>query len=251
MPESPRSRPAVVLVRPREEGNVGAACRAMANTGLSELRLVEPAPKLGEVARAFAVGAREVLEGARRFGSLSEALAPFRRVAGTTSARDRALSVPVVTPRELARRLPAEGADLPTALVFGPEVGGLTNDELALCHYLVTVPCAPEQPTLNLAQAVLIVAYELFVAEGAEPLAETDVEPPAPTGELDGLFDHLTGVLREVGFDRDSTFPGVVRDLRQLAGRARPTEREVTILRGVLRRVGNALRRAGGGGSSA
>ena len=223
---------------------MGAACRAMVNMGLSDLRLVEPAAEVGEVARRFAVGARGVLEGAERFGSLAEALGPFRRVVGTTSARDRALSVPVVTPRELARRLPAEGAGLPTALVFGSEVGGLTNDELALCHWLVTVPCAPEQPTLNLAQAVLIVAYELFVAEGAEPLAETEVEPPAPAADLDGLFEHLTGVLEDVGFARDTTFHGVLRDLRQLAGRARPTSREVTILRGVLRRVQNALRRA-------
>lgn len=246
MTDPPAPCPAVVLVRPREEGNVGAACRAMVNMGLSELRLVEPAPVLGEVARRFAVGAGGVLEGARRFSSLGEALAPFRRVVGTTSARDRALSVPVVTPRELAGRLPAGGRDLPTALVFGPEVGGLTNDELALCHWLVTVPCAPEQPTLNLAQAVLIVAYELFVGEGAEPLADAEVEPPASTGELDGLFEHLTGVLEHVGFARDSTFHGVVRDLRQLAGRARPTEREVTILRGVLRRVQNALRRPSG-----
>jgi len=219
----------------------------MVNMGLSELRLVEPAPALGEVAERFAVGARGVLDGARRFASLAEALAPFRRVVGTTSARDRALSVPVVTPRELARRVPAAGADLPTALVFGPEVGGLTNDELALCHLVVTVPCAPEQPTLNLAQAVLIVAYELFVAEGALPLAETEVEPPASAADLDGLFLHLTGVLEDVGFARDTTFHGVVRDLRQLAGRARPTEREVAILRGVLRRVQNALRRRGGG----
>jgi TrmH family RNA methyltransferase len=189
-----------------------------------------------------------VLEGARRFGSLAEAVAPFRRVVGTTSARDRALAVPVVTPRELAVRLPGGGADLPTALVFGPEVGGLTNDELALCHLVVTVPCAPVQPTLNLAQAVLITAYELFLARGAEPLADTKVEAPAPAGAVDGLFEHLVEILEEVGFARDTTFHGVLRDLRQLAGRARPTEREVTILRGVLRRVRNALRRAAGGG---
>lgn len=238
------SAPAVVLVRPREEGNLGAACRAMANMGLTELRLVEPAAAAGEVARAFAVGAREVLLGARRFDSLAAAVAPFRRVVGTTSARDRALAVPVMTPRELAKRLPGGGTDLPTALVFGPEVGGLTNDELALCHLVVTVPCAPVQPTLNLAQAVLIVAYELFLARGAAPLAEARVEPPAPAAAVDGLFEHLTGVLEEVGFARDTTFHGVVRDLRQLAGRARATEREVTILRGVLRRVRNALRRA-------
>lgn len=226
---------------------MGAACRAMVNLGLDELRLVEPAAELGEVARAFAVGAREVLAGARRFASLAEALAPFRRVVGTTSARDRALAVPVVTPRELAAALPAGGADLPTALVFGPEVGGLTRDELALCQLVVTVPCAPRQPTLNLAQSVLIVAYELFLARGAAPPVDARVAPPAPASGVAGLFEHLTAVLEDVGFARDSTFPGVLRDLRQLAGRARPTEHEVTVLRGVLRRVQNALRRARGG----
>lgn len=270
MPTSPPQPPVVVLVRPRVEGNVGAACRAMANMGLGELRLVEPAAELGGVARAFAVGARDVLEGARRFESLAEALGPFRRVVGTTSARDRLLSVPVVTPRELAADFARE-PELPTALVFGSEVGGLTNDELALCHKVVTIPAALGQPTLNLAQAVLVVAYELYLARGvarealerpgepsgagagaagasggppsqapAEP--RLDLEPPAPAARIEGLFGHLEGVLRQVGFARDRTFHGVLRDLRRLAGRARPTEREVTILRGVLRRVQNALR---------
>ena len=278
--------PAVVLVRPREEGNVGAACRAMANMGLHELRLVEPAAELGGMARAFAVGARDVLEGARRFGSLAEALGPFRRVVGTTSARDRVLSVPVVTPRALAVSFVRE-PDLPTALVFGSEVGGLTNDELALCHQVVTIPAALAQPTLNLAQAVLLVAYELYLVQEVretipEPAPEApagvsssagaargeagveapgvhrpqapaeprlDLEPPAPAARVEGLFEHLERVLREVGFARDRTFHGVLRDLRQLAGRARPTEREVTILRGVLRRIQNALRRASEGPS--
>lgn len=290
MSRSSHPPPAVVLVRPREEGNVGAACRAMANMGLGELRLVEPAAELGGVARAFAVGAREVLEGARRFDSLAEALGPFRRVVGTTSARDRVLSVPVVTPRELAADFARE-PELPTALVFGSEVGGLTNDELALCHRVVTVPAALAQPTLNLAQAVLVVAYELYlvrvspagteategspgsdagVREGRAPapaqgLADRavgaadeapaeprlELEPPAPAARVEGLFEHLERVLRQVGFARDRTFHGVLRDLRQLAGRARPTEREVTILRGVLRRIQNALRLASEGAPKA
>lgn len=248
-----KAPPAVVLVRPREEGNVGAACRAMANMGLSELRLVEPAAEIGGVGRAFAVGARDVLEGAERFASLAEALGPFRRVVGTTSARDRTLPVPVVTPRELAVELAAE-TPLPTALVFGSEVGGLTNEELALCHRIVTVPCAPRQPTLNLAQAVLLVAYELFLSPywrpAGEPLADAREEPPAPAESVEGLFGHLERTLTEVGFARDTTFAGVLLDLRRLAGRAGLTEREVTLLRGMLRRTGNALRRARSGGGA-
>src|SRR5271169_29741 len=142
----------------------------MANMGLRRLILVEPAAALGPTARAFAVGAREVLEGCSRVGSLREALAPFPRVVGTTSTRDRRPAAPLIGPRELPRRLAADPPGTPVALVFGPEVGGLTNDELACANLVVSVPCAPEQPTLNLAQAVLIVAYELYQArlqEGA------------------------------------------------------------------------------------
>ncbi len=247
----------MVLVRPREPGNVGAACRAMANFGLAELHLVEPAAKDGREARMFAVHSHHVLDGARRHDSLADALAPFRRVIGTTSARDRTLSVPVATPKELAEEL-RDAPPLPTALVFGSEVGGLTNDELALCHVHVTIPADPVQPTLNLAQSVLVLAYELSqrpwwpLARGedpeerapGEPLADSRVEPPAPAEAVEGLFGHLSKVFDDVGFARDSTIDGVLRDLRHLAARARPTEREVTVLRGVLRRIGNALDRA-------
>ncbi|HEV7785332.1 MAG TPA: TrmH family RNA methyltransferase, partial [Thermoanaerobaculia bacterium] len=113
--------PAVVLVRPRVEGNVGSTARAMANMGLSRLFLVEPAAELGSTATAFAVGARAVLDGTVRVPSLAEALAPFRRVVGTTSTRDRRLGIPFLTPRELPDWLAQNSPDTPTALVFGPE----------------------------------------------------------------------------------------------------------------------------------
>ena len=239
--------PAVVLVRPREEGNVGAAARAMANMGLSRLILVEPAPELGGTARAFAVGARAVLDNAVRVASLPEALAPFRRVVGTTSTRDRRLGIPILTPRELpawlAQDPPVTAPDTPTALVFGPEVGGLTNEELALAGAVVTIPCSPVQPTLNLAQAVLILAYELFLATGETPAGDAWEEPPATAGEIDGLLGHAADVLVEVGFARDDSFHGVLRDLRRLAARAAPASRDVRILRGICRRVQGAIRR--------
>jgi tRNA/rRNA methyltransferase len=249
---------AVVLVRPREEGNVGAAARAMANMGLGRLILVEPAPPLGPTARAFAVGARHVLDGCSRVASLREALAPFPRVIGTTSTRDRRQAVPLIGPRELPERLAADPPGTPVALVFGPEVGGLTNEDLACANLVVSIPCAPQQPTLNLAQAVLILAYELYQArlggpgrraEGAElaggaAAATFAAEPPATTADLDGLFDQAAAVLRRIGFDRDSTFPGVLRDLRAAAARARLSEREAAILRGICRRAGHALERS-------
>lgn len=248
-----RSEIAVVLVRPREEGNVGAAARAMANMGLSRLILVEPAPELGGVARAFAVGARQVLDDSVRAGSLREALAPFPRVVATTSTRDRRQSVPLIGPRELPAALAADPPGTPVALVFGPEVGGLTNEELALANLVVTVPCAPEQPTLNLAQAVLLLAYEIYQArlEGPNPPDPRPAHPvgpqeaPASTAEVDGLFDHAAALLGRIGFERDSTFAGVIRDLRATAARARLASREVAILRGICRRAAHALDRGG------
>ncbi|HVR11212.1 MAG TPA: TrmJ/YjtD family RNA methyltransferase [Thermoanaerobaculia bacterium] len=250
---------AVVLVRPREEGNVGAAARAMANMGLTRLILVEPAAALGPTARAFAVGARSVLDGCSRAGSLREALAPFPRVVGTTSTRDRRQAVPLIGPQELPARLAADPPGTPVALVFGPEVGGLTNEELAHANLVVSVPCAPLQPTLNLAQAVLILAYELYqarlgaaramggpgVPSAGAPAAGAPAhgaEPPADSAEVDGLLDHAAAVLRRIGFERDSTFPGVLRDLRAAAARAGLTRREAAILRGICRRAEHALK---------
>jgi TrmH family RNA methyltransferase len=237
------SPPAVVLVRPREEGNVGSAARAMANMGLSRLILVEPAAEIGGVARAFAVGARAVLDGAVRAASLREALSPFRRVVGTTSTRDRSLGIPVLSPRQLPAWLAQDPPGTPAALVFGPEVGGLTNEELALAGAVVSVPCSPVQPTLNLAQSVLILAYELFLAgEETAPTAAGE-EAPATAEELDGLLDHAAGVLARIGFARDDSFPGVLRDLRRLTARAAPSSRDVRILRGICRRAEGALNR--------
>jgi tRNA/rRNA methyltransferase len=236
-----RERPAVVLVRPRQEGNIGAAARAMANMGLDELLLVEPAAALGPTARAFAVGATGLLERATRHPTLDAALGPFERAVGTTSGRDRDLTQRLVTARELGGRLAAEPGQR-TALVFGPETSGLTRDELALLDPLVTIPCSARQPTLNLAQAVLLVAYELQLAPADAAAASPGLAPPAPTAEIERLFTHAGELLSAIGFDRDDTYSAVLRDLRRLSARARPTDREIQILHGICRRALNAQR---------
>jgi len=217
----------------------------MANMGLDRLILVEPAPEIGKVASAFAVGAGHILRAAERKPTLREALAPFRRVVATTSARDRRWEVPLLQPRDLPSWLAQDSTGTTTALVFGSEVGGLTNDDLSLASAIVTIPCSPVQPTLNLAQAVLIVAYELFVSGGEIPPPATvgHPEPPATTQEVEGLMEHATELLDRIGFDRDSSFPGVLRDLRRLIARAAPDSREVAILRGICRRAQRALER--------
>lgn len=253
----PARGPAVVLVRPREEGNIGSAARAMANLGLGRLVLVEPAPGFGPTARAFAVGAGWVLDGARRVDSLAAAVAPFRLAVGTTSSRERE-SRPVLTARELPAALARLAVDPDdVALVFGPEVSGLDNDDLARCGLVVTVPCAPVQPTLNLAQAVLVLAYELWMDRlAADPVGAREVVAPlrppaaddalASAGVVEGLLTRAEALLRAAGFARDSTFPGVLRDLAALGARAALREREVAILSGIVRRLGHALGRRPG-----
>lgn len=235
--------PAIVLVEPREEGNIGAAARAMANMGLSELVLVNPEAEIGRIARAFAVGAGAILDAAHHAASLVEALEPYQRIIGTTSARARELPMPPMPPKDLPAALREETPGTRTAIVFGPEVSGLDNDQLARCGLLVRVPCAPIQPTLNLAQAVLIICYELHMARLAAIDAAGSQPPPVRAGEIDGLFGQLEPLLGEIGFQRDDTFGGVVRDLRRLAARAGLNEREVTILRGICRRAQRALER--------
>lgn len=235
------SPPAVVLVRPIYPGNLGSTARAMANTGLRRLLLVEPAAAIDNEARALAVGAADILESAEYATTLADAVAPFEVVVGTSSARDRALERTLRSPRELASELAGQ-PDRSTALVFGSEVSGLNNEELALCSHLVSIPAARRQPTYNLSQAVLILAYELMVVR-AVPEAATESPAPAPAGEIDGLFTHLATTLGHVGFSRDDTFDTVLRDLRALAARSLPTAREVRILRGILRRIDNTVGR--------
>ncbi len=234
--------PAVILVRPQEEGNIGAVARAMANMGLDELILVAPRCELGRTATAFAVNAQSILEARRTVGDFAEAVAPFQRLVATSSSRGRTSSRPPVSPRELPALLAADPPDTRTALVFGGERSGLSIDDLARCDPLVTIPAAARQPTLNLSQAVLILAYELWAARADTTEPQDRPPPAAPAGDVDGLFGQLEPLLCDIGFARDDTFESVLRDLRRLAARAAPTSHEVTVLRGICRRGQNALR---------
>lgn len=251
MPSSSPLSPAVILVRTQEAGNIGAAARAMANMGLSRLLLAAPRADPGApAARAFATGARGVLESARTHPDLRQALQPFAHVVGTTSERERVPSPLPISARELPDHLAELPVGTPTALLFGPESSGLTRDELALCHAVVRIPCAAEHPTLNLAQAVLVVAYELHQARlrGAAEALSAVVDPedmPAAIEQIEGLAAQAHDLMARIGFARDSSYPSVARDLRQLLTRANPSRREVRILRGVARRAVHALRAAG------
>jgi TrmH family RNA methyltransferase len=227
------SRVVFVLVRPARAANVGAACRALKNMGFSSLRLVEAAVDASEPAvRAPAYGAWDVLDAATRHDRLIDAVADATVVVGA-SGREGPESRP---PRALAAELSGLTAGETVAFVFGPEASGLTNEELALCHRRVRIPSDPAQPSLNLAQAVLVVAYEMSLARASHPAPE-DAEPPATAGELEGALADLRDGLLGIGYLNPANPDGILAELRALLVRARPRPREVVLLRGLARQV--------------
>ena len=240
----------IVLVRPRRAANVAAACRAMKNMGLRTLWLVEPGAGLDDPeARSLAYGAWDVLDGSRRASSLIEAVSGSVAVVGTTG-RD-------VPGARTARRLAAEARELARggalSLVFGPEASGLTGAEMDLCHSLVHVPTDPGHPSLNLAQAVLLLAYELRLAaleEGGGPAGGVGGEPRAPAGDLEQAVRELRDALLDIGYLDPASPDRVLTELRRLIARGGPTPREVVLLRGLARQVAWAGRVARGGGGS-
>jgi TrmH family RNA methyltransferase len=240
------SRVSVVLVRPSRPANVAAACRAMKNMGLRRLRLVEPPPGLDDRdARAPAYKAWDILDGAEVVPTLARAVADCTLVAGTTGRDDLQ---GVWSPRRLATDGPGRAADGGMAVVFGPESSGLTNLELGLCHVLVHVDTDPAQPSLNLAQAVLLLAYELrLTARGARTEKTSVNDGAASAGDLERALQELRRALLDVGYLDPLNPDHILIELRRLLARAGPTPREVSLLRGLARQVGWAGRVARGG----
>jgi TrmH family RNA methyltransferase len=232
---------AIVLVRPARAGNVAAACRAMKNMGLRDLRLVDPPPALLDPAeRALAYGAFDVLDAARSFATLREAVADAAFVVATSGRRDLA----ALSPRGLGSEASHRAGRGRLAVVFGPERTGLVTEELQLCHAAVRIPADPAHGSLNLAQAVLVVAYELYVAGGHQGQQEA-AEPPPSTGELEGLLDEAREALLAAGYLNPENPGAILSELRALLQRAAPTARERSLLRGLVRQVAWAGRVAG------
>ncbi|MBM3557770.1 MAG: RNA methyltransferase, partial [Alphaproteobacteria bacterium] len=194
--------PAVILVRPQLPENIGACARAMRNFGLTDLRLVAPRERWpNERAVAMAAHAVAVVEDARVHPTLEEAIADLQVVYATT-ARNRYLVKPILTPRAAAvetRRLDGEGTRV--GYLFGPERTGLETDEIAVASAIIEIPTDPDYASLNLAQAVLVCAYEWFNAAPA-PAQPVPLDPPATQGALAKLYDHLEGELEAGGFFR-------------------------------------------------
>ncbi len=222
----------IVLVETSHPGNVGAAARAMRVMGLGRLVLVAPRCRIASEARARASGAVDVLDQARTVATLAEAIAGARFVIGT-SARGRNLGPPPLAVRagmgELAREL--RMGDV--AILFGPERTGLDNAALARCNRLWHIPSAESYSSLNLAAAVQVVAYEVFLARGGDAPAAR-VHPAASAEEVAGLLGHFDRAARAIGFIAPDAPRLALRRLERLARRARLEASEVKLLRGFL-----------------
>ncbi len=225
--------PAIVLVRPQLGQNIGKAARAMLNFGLTDLRLVSPRdgwpnPDAGPAAS----GADMVLERARLFDSVADAVADCAHVYATT-VRKRGVTKPVVRPDEAAAMVRSEPGG--SAILFGPERSGLATDDVAVARTILTVPINPDFGSLNLAQAVILVAYEWSKgAELSQPPA-TEIRPPAPQEELDGMIAQLDAMLENSGyFFPPDRAPLTRRMLRTLLTKPGWDAQEVRTMRGVL-----------------
>jgi TrmH family RNA methyltransferase len=246
----------VVLVRPARAANVAAACRAMKNMGLRSLRLVGADPGLSAAdARALAYGAWDVLDGIVFMPTLRDAVADCTLVAGTTGRA----SAEAWSPRQLATEAATRTAAESLALVFGPEA------RLDACHLRVHIPADPAHPSLNLAQAVLILAYELRVALAFAPdpdgertamAATAPLATPGPlagaeqlagAGQLEEALDGLREALLAIGYLSPANPEAILAEIRRLLARARPTARETTLLRGMARQILWAARRVATG----
>jgi len=236
----------VVLVGTQHPGNIGSAARAMKTMGLERLALVTPEQFPDPQAYALAAGAADLIDAATIHASLAEAVADCRTVIATT-ARQRTVPMPGLSPREGALKAREACALGPVALVFGRERTGLENEELQLCHAAIHIPANPAYSSLNLAAAVQIVAYEcrLAMLDENPPVAvpSADFEPPATHAEMEGWFGHLFGVLDEIDFHKGKDPAMVVQRLRRLFLRAQPDSRELRILRGILSDVQRLLRK--------
>jgi tRNA/rRNA methyltransferase len=241
--------PTVVLVNPQLGENIGTAARAMANFGLNEMRIIEPRDGWpNKKALSASSGAHWIIEEARTFETLSEALADLNFVYATT-ARPRGMTKLVLTPEQAGRDMRARlGRSEKIAVLFGRERWGLTNDEITLADVIITAPVNPSFASINIAQAVLLVGYEWY-KDQAPTLGQETPELPAIAApglqlpdtrlatkqELYGFFEHLERELDEAGFFKTAEKkPGMMRNIRNLFSRAELSEQEVRSLRGMV-----------------
>lgn len=224
----------IVLVRPQGAANTGAVARVMKNMGLDDLALVRPRFRSRAMARTMAVHAADVLESARTYDTLAAAVADCGLVAGTTCRQGPYRNDPL-TPRQAAGALAHAAESNNVAIVFGPEDHGLSNRDTQLMQMLITIPSHEAYPSLNLAQAVAVCCYELFVAREEVPAQLPAALPTSANTEL--MFARLQRALSTIGFLHRDNPEHIMYALRSIFGRARLDERDVRILLGIARQI--------------
>lgn len=228
--------PIIILVQPQLGQNIGKAARAMLNFGLTEMRLVAPRdgwpnPDAGPAAS----GADLVLERAEVFATVAEAIADCSHVFAST-VRKRDIVTPVVGPEEMARAIHASPGR--SAILFGPERSGLATEDVVLASHIVTVPINPQFGSLNLAQAVILLAYEWSRGAGLVQPTAFELEPPAPQAELDGLIGHLDDYLMQADYFHPPERTQATRNtIRTIFTKPGWSSREIKAVRGMLRAI--------------
>lgn len=229
-----------VLVGTTHPGNIGAAARAMKTMGLTKLHLVEPLHYPNAEATARASGADDVLANAQVHKDLISAIDGCHQVYGM-SARLRHLPVPVVDPRQAVEQIQQQSDDTQTAILFGREHSGLSNEEIDRCHHLINIPANPDYSSLNLAAAVQVFAYELKMS--FDPSIEVgrigEDREAIDARDLDHLYHHFEQSLTEIGFLDPENPKNLIRRLKRLFNRADMDRNEVQILHGILRAAQN------------
>ena len=224
----------IVLVRPKGSGNIGSVARSMKNMGLSDLAIVGRGRTESFWARAMAVHAKDTLKAAQRFATLREAVADCGLVVGTT-CRGGLYREHSQTPRTTAPQIAAAARAGKCALVFGPEDHGLDNDDLKSCQLLITIPTDAAYPSLNLAQAVTICVYELFLAAMDDVAAEAIDRAPAE--DVERLYDRMKSSMLEIGYLDPQNPEHILFAFRRILGRAGLEEKDVRILTGLFRQI--------------
>jgi tRNA/rRNA methyltransferase len=224
----------IVLVRPRGSGNIGSIARAMKNMGQTELALVGKARTRSFWARAMAVHGREILENAKAYNSLREAIANCTLVIGTT-CRSGLYRKHSRSPRELAPDIVAAAQTGKVALIFGPEDHGLSNKDIEHCQHLMTIPAHPDYQSLNVAQAAVICLYELYL-ESLAPIQASGIQRAAAE-DVERLFDRMRAVLLKIGFLDTENPEHMLLAFRRILGRAGLEDKDVRIFTGLFRQI--------------
>jgi tRNA/rRNA methyltransferase len=225
----------IVLNKPKYPGNVGSIARCAKNMGIEKIMVVGNRHLDEEEMKTMSTHvATDIVTNIRYFDQIDEALSGLHYIVGTTSRRGNARG-PVVSPREMAERLPDISQNNELALLFGPEDTGLSNDELRFCHLVVAIPASSGFKSINLSHAVMILCYEIFISRAGH----SDVFTPrlATSVELEGMYDQMKALLTKIGFLNPQNPDYSMMHIRWLLSRTKLLSREVKILRGICRQI--------------